>query len=73
MDELMKKQKVVTLVPEAEHSNVYVFHNKKYDINLFVNAWGADEAYEIFDLCGFKNKLEWRIMLELDNPPSDGK
>ena len=35
----MKKQKVVTLAPEAEHSSVYVFHNKKYDTNLFINAW----------------------------------
>ena len=47
----MKKQKVVTLAPEAEDSSVYVFHNKKYGTNLFINAWGADEAYQKFDEC----------------------
>ena len=73
MDELMKKQKVVTLAPEAEHSSVYVFHNKKYGTNLFVNAWGADEAYKKFDECEFSNRSEWIIMLELANQPSDGK
>jgi hypothetical protein len=66
----MKKQKVITIAPKAEHSCVYVFHNKKYDINLFVNAWGADEAYAKFDECEFANREEWTIMLELENQPS---
>jgi hypothetical protein len=41
----MKKQKVLTFKPKAEHTSVYVFHNKKYGTNLFVNALGADGAY----------------------------
>ena len=70
MDELMKKQKVLTLAPKAEHSSVYVFRNKKYNRNLYIDAWGADEAYQIFDECEFTNRSEWVIMLELENQPS---
>ena len=66
----MKKQKVVTLAPKADHSSVYVFHNKKYGTNLYVNAWGADEAYQTFDDCEFTNRSEWIIMLELEQQPS---
>ena len=70
MDELMKKQKVLTLAPKAEHSSVYVFRNKKYNTNLYIDAWGADEAYQIFNECEFTNRSEWTIMLELENQPS---
>ena len=69
MDELMKKQKVINIAPEAEHISVYIFYNKKYNINLFINAWGAEEAYAKFDECAFENRSEWRIMLELANQP----
>jgi len=69
----MKKQKVINLRPDAEHQNTYVFYNKKYDINLFVNAWGADEAYQKFDECKFVEREEWIIMLELANQPSDSE
>jgi hypothetical protein len=67
MDQLMKKQKVLTFKPKAEHTSVYVFHNKKYGTNLFVNALGADGAYQAFDECEFTNRSEWIIMLELEN------
>ena len=73
MDELMKKQKVINIRPDAEHQSTYVFYNKKYDTNLFINAWGADEAYAKFDECRFGNRSEWIIMLELANQPSDDK
>ena len=66
----MKKQKVITIAPKAEHSSVYVFRNKKYNTNLYIDAWGADEAYQIFDECEFANRSEWVIMLELENQPS---
>ena len=70
MDKLMKKQKVLTFKPKAEYTSVYVFHNKKYGTNLFVNALGADGAYQAFDECEFTNRSEWIIMLELENQPS---
>jgi len=68
----MKKQKVVNIAPEAEHQCTYVFHNKKYGINLFIDAWGADEIYAKFDECRFSNREEWIIMLELANQPLEG-
>ena len=70
MDELMKKQKVVTLTPKAEHDSVYIFYNTKNKISLFVDACGADEAYDIFDSCAFENRSEWKIFLELANQPA---
>jgi hypothetical protein len=70
MDELMKKEKIISIAPEAEHSSVYVFYNTKTKISLFVDAWGADEIYEIFDECAFENRSEWKILLELANQPS---
>ena len=66
----MKEQKILTLKPKAKHNSVYVFHNKKYNTNLFVNALGADEAYQVFDKCKFTNRSEWTIMLEIANQPS---
>ena len=70
MDELMYIDKYKILKPKAEHTSVYVFHNKKYGTNLFVNALGADGAYQAFDECEFTNRSEWIIMLELENQPS---
>jgi len=32
------------------NGNVYMFHNKAFNINLFVDANGADQAMEKFDL-----------------------
>jgi len=71
MDELMKKQKVINIAPKAEHSSVYVFYNTKTKISLFVDAWGADEIYDIFDECGFKDRSAWKIFLELSNQPAE--
>ena len=51
-------------------TNVYVFHNTELNINLFVNACGADEAMEIFDACGFLERSQWKIFLELGNQPA---
>ena len=65
----MKKQKVVTLAPEADHKSVYMFYNKDYDINLFVNAYGANEAQDIFNACCFEERWKWEIYLELENQP----
>lgn len=67
MDELMKKQKLVTLTPEPTHNSTYIFHNTELNINLYVNAFGADEAKDIFNACGFFDQSQWKIFLELGN------
>ena len=69
----MKKQKVINIAPEAEHNSVYIFYNKKYNINLFLDACGADEAYQKFDECKFVEREEWIIMLELANQPLESE
>ena len=66
----MKKSKIVNIAPEATHNSVYIFHNTEFNINLFVNACGADEAMEIFDACGFLERSQWKIFLELANQPA---
>jgi len=66
----MKKSKIVNIAPEATHNSVYIFHNMELNINLFVNAYGADEVYKIFNSCAFENRSEWKIFLELANQPA---
>ena len=66
----MKKSKIVNIAPEATHDSVYIFYNTKNKISLFVDACGADEAYDIFDSCAFENRSEWKIFLELANQPA---
>ena len=63
----MKKKK--QLEPEKNH--VYVFHNIRFDFNLYINAIGAEQAYHLFDACQFTNRSEWKIMLELSNQPTN--
>ena len=65
----MKKKKIVNIAPEATHDSVYVFHNTELNINLFVKAYGADEAMEIFDACGFFDRSQWRVFLQLGHQP----
>ena len=55
--------------PEAP--SVYVFYNKLFDFQMFINANGAIEAQEKFDQCGFKHRSQWTIFLELGEQPTD--
>ena len=45
-------------------TNVYMFHNIKHNIFLFVNCKKYDDAMETFDLSSFENREEWKIFLE---------
>jgi len=51
---------------------VYVFHNTMFNFNMFINAEGIDEAMHRFDQCGFTHRKQWKIMVELDQQPSEG-
>ena len=55
--------------PEATRRSIYVFHNTEIDVNLYVNAYGADQAKAIFDACGFFDRPQWRIFLQLGEQP----
>ena len=39
---------------------------------LFVDGENLDEACNKFDLCGFSNRGEWKIFLEVAHQPADG-
>ena len=41
-----------------------------YDLHLFVNADGFDQAMAKFDLCGFEDRPNWKIFLECENQPA---
>ena len=63
----MKKKK--QLKPEKNH--VYVFHNIRFDFNMYVNAIDAEQACYLFDACEFTNRDQWKIMLELSEQPTN--
>lgn len=66
-----KKQKKINLPPKENYNSVYVFYNNMFDFNIFINARGADDAMQKFDQCGFAHRDHWKIMMELNNQPSD--
>ena len=49
---------------------VYVLHNTKTGIDLFLNAPDADSASTMFDLCNFKKRADWKILVELSHQPT---
>ena len=50
-----------------------MFHNKAFNINLFVNANGAEQAMEKFDLCCFNHRENWKILMELGCQPAESR
>ena len=55
---------------DRESNNVYMFHNVRHNLHLFINAGNAEEAYEQFDRCEFLNRDEWKIFLEAGSQPA---
>ena len=55
------------------NGNVYMFANIKYDLQLYVNANGADQAMEKFDLCCFNHREDWKIFMELGCQPAESR
>ena len=66
----MTKKKLSTSNPR--NSNLFIFHNARFGIDLFVNAVGAKDAMQKFDDCQFETKDNWKIMMELPSKPSGG-
>ncbi len=50
--------------------HVYVFHNTKSGVDLFLNAPDADSAGIMFDLCDFQKRADWKILVELTHQPA---
>tara|TARA_S200002703_G_scaffold58251_1_gene50625 strand:- start:173 stop:427 length:255 start_codon:yes stop_codon:yes gene_type:complete len=72
---MTKKKKQITTCDyhDVDRENkplVYMFHNVRHNLHLFINAENAEEAYEQFDKCGFLNRDEWKIFLEAGSQPA---
>ena len=66
----MTKKKVEVL--ERAGNMVYIFHNSRFGMDLFMNAQTAKDAMKQFDRCAFENRNEWRISVEIPQQPSGG-
>ena len=50
-----------------------MFYNTRYDVHLYTNADGFDQAMMKFDMCNFKDREDWKIFLETACQPAGGK
>ena len=55
---------------EDKINSVYMFHNTKANLHLFINADGYEDAMLKFDLCHFKDRTNWKIFLECGHQPA---
>ena len=55
---------------DREPNSVYMFHNVRHNLHLFINAKNAEGAYEQFDKCNFVDRSEWKIFLETASQPA---
>lgn len=69
----MPKKKCQYHGEDKDRNSVYLFYNTKFDIHLYANADGFDQAMMKFDMCNFKDREDWRIFLETACQPAGGK
>ena len=65
-----KKENEYKDVDRENKSLVYMFHNVRHNLHLFINAENAEGAYEQFDKCNFVDRSEWKIFLEAGSQPA---
>ena len=66
-----KKKAAKDAYYEEECNRVYVFHNVMFHFHMYINANSDEEAYEVFDRCGFAHRDHWKVMVELSEQPSE--
>tara|TARA_R100000808_G_scaffold7491_1_gene21999 strand:+ start:58 stop:288 length:231 start_codon:yes stop_codon:yes gene_type:complete len=69
----MPKKKCEYHGEEHEKNSVYMFYNTRYDVHLYTNADGFNQAMIQFDKCDFRNREDWRIYLETACQPAGGE
>ena len=69
----MPKSKTIYHQDDDGQNSVYMYYNDKWNIKLFINADGFDEAMKMFDICDFDNRDEWSIYLRCASQPTKGK
>ena len=58
---------------KVEDTSVNIFYNTVTKVMLFCDAHHFDGAERKFDLCGFKHRSDWKILLECTWQPTEGK
>ena len=58
---------------DYDSNSTYMFHNQKYEMSLFLNADGYEQAMMKFDLCDFPNRDEWKIFIQCGQQPTGDK
>ena len=69
----MPKKKCEYHGEDKDENSVYLFYNTKFDIHLYTNADGFNQAMMKFDLCKFPDRDNWKIFLECAHQPTGGK
>ena len=69
----MPKSKTIYHQDQDGQNSVYMYYNDKWNIKLFVNADGFEDAMKIFDICGFKHRKNWTIYLKCGSQPVGSK
>ena len=69
----MSKKKIKNRRNDYERSNMYMFHNERYDIQFFTHADRWNEAMMKFDLADFSNRDDWKIYVACGQQPTGGK
>ncbi len=69
----MPKNKTIYHQDHDGENSVYMYYNDKWNIKLFVNADGFEDAMKMFDICDFKDRDEWSIYLRCGQQPTRSK
>nr|BAR32266.1 hypothetical protein [uncultured Mediterranean phage uvMED] len=67
----MPKKKVKYHGDDKDRNSVYMFHNERYDVHLFANADGWDQAMNTFDICNFPHRDDWKVYVACGQQPTN--
>jgi len=56
---------------EDERNSVYMFHNERYNVHLFTNADGWNQAMTTFDICNFPHRDDWKVYVACGQQPTN--
>tara|TARA_A100001035_G_scaffold271633_1_gene260010 strand:- start:658 stop:864 length:207 start_codon:yes stop_codon:yes gene_type:complete len=63
MDEAL--QHIIDNAQDDDVNNIYMFINRKRNLQVYVDADGYAEAHDKFDSCEFENPKDWEIYLKV--------
>ena len=69
----MPKKKCEYHGEDKDRNSVYLFYNTKFDIHLYANADGFDQAMMKFDMCELPHRDNWKIFVQCGHQPTGEK